>query len=686
MALDATLDIEFIARMAFREKQIQQTYRPFIGVHKWFARRPGTLFRSLLLAEFCKKPLPQSFFETNSLRGITVADPFMGGGTPLIEANRLGCNVVGYDISPMSHWIVRQVFESIDIPQYLEASKHVKERVRARVGRFYQTTCQFCVRSEADAKYFLWVRVKQCNFCNHKFDSFRNNLIATSDRHPTNVFVCPTCGEITETNHLGGAKCRACRTRLSPSSKSELAECPNCKGREFDAAPPQYRLFAIEYHCALCKPAHRGRFFKKPDASDLLRSDEVKEIWHRTRPRFVPSDEIVWGPETNRLRRYGYRRYRDLFNERQLLSLELAAREISRLSDQSIRRALFTNLSDLLRYQNMLCRYDVKSLKCLDIFSFHGFPINVVHCESNFLGILGSNGETVIGSGGWSNIVEKYRKAKLFCGSPYEIRHQNGNRTKIRGGEWIGQIGANGSSNVIREVALRCQSSAKADVRANSLDAVLTDPPYLNNVRYSDLMEFCGVWLARFVPEYAARRKSFLRTQFGGAQKGSELVEYALSLQDTFKRFANGLKSKGLFVFTFHHNRLEVYAAVIVALLNARLRCTYSFPCPSEMSASIHILGRNASRVDMIFVCRKIGVKKSPFVPSLTLTLKTYSRSLESVGLRIKPADKRSILYGLAACLSVARLEREWQSNRSISQSLQAAIDDLRRTVRGVKG
>lgn len=609
----------------------------------------------------------------------------MGGGTSLIEANRLGCSVVGYDISPMSHWIVRQVFESIDIPRYLEAATNIKERVRARIGRFYQTTCQSCLRSNADAKYFLWVRVKQCNVCNHRFDSFRNNLIATSGRHPTNVFVCPTCGEITETNYLHGAKCRPCQTTLSASSRGELVECPNCHGREFDAAPPRYRLFAIEYHCSLCKPAHRGRFFKKPDATDLARSDEVNEIWHRTRPRFVPTDEIVWGPETNRLRKYGYRRYRDLFNERQLLSLELTAREISRLPDQSIRRALFTNLSDLLRYQNMLCRYDVKSLKSLDIFSFHGFPINMVHCESNFLGILGSNPETVIGSGGWSNIVEKYRKAKLFCGSSYEIRHQNGNRTKITGGEWIGQIGTNGASGVTREVKLRCQSSAKAKVRANSLDAVLTDPPYLNNVRYSDLMDFCGVWLARFVPEYAARRRIFLRTQLREPQE-SELVEYALTLQDTFQRFAGGLKSGGLFVFTFHHNRLEVYAAVIVALLNARLRCTYSFPCPSEMSASIHILRRNASRVDMIFVCRKIGVKSRPFSPSLSLTLKTYSRSLERVGLTIKPADKRSILYGLAACLSVARLEKEWQSNRSINQSLQEVTDDLRRTVRGVKG
>ena len=55
---------------------------------------------------------------------------------------------------------------------------------------------------------------------------------------------------------------------------------------------------------------------------------------------------------------------------------------------ERIRHALATNLSDLLRYQNMLCRYDTMALKSLDIFSVHGFPVGLVECESNLLGIV----------------------------------------------------------------------------------------------------------------------------------------------------------------------------------------------------------------------------------------------------------------------------------------------------------
>ena len=107
MSIEIRFDVPLIAGMASREKQVQQHYRPIIAVHKWFARRPGTLFRGLMLAEFCDKPLAESFFASNDCSGRTVADPFMGGGTPLIETNRLGCDVFGCDINPMSGWVVR---------------------------------------------------------------------------------------------------------------------------------------------------------------------------------------------------------------------------------------------------------------------------------------------------------------------------------------------------------------------------------------------------------------------------------------------------------------------------------------------------------------------------------------------------------------------------------------------------
>ena len=120
--IEKNFDISFIADLALREKQIQQNYRPVIAVHKWFARRPGTLFRSLLLSEFSSGTQREVFYQSHNLAGKRIADPFMGGGTPLLEANRLGCNVLGYDINPMAPWIVREKIEIIDLGEYRRAA------------------------------------------------------------------------------------------------------------------------------------------------------------------------------------------------------------------------------------------------------------------------------------------------------------------------------------------------------------------------------------------------------------------------------------------------------------------------------------------------------------------------------------------------------------------------------------
>ena len=50
--------------------------------------------------------LQRSYFRSHDIEGKLIADPYMGGGTPLIEANRIGIDVLGCDINPMAYWIV----------------------------------------------------------------------------------------------------------------------------------------------------------------------------------------------------------------------------------------------------------------------------------------------------------------------------------------------------------------------------------------------------------------------------------------------------------------------------------------------------------------------------------------------------------------------------------------------------
>ena len=139
--MNKTTASRFIASLALREKQIQQNYRPIIAVHKWFARRPGTLFRGLLLSEFGNKPVEETYYRTNSFEGVTIADPFMGGGTPLLEANRIGCNVIGTDINPMAAWIVREEIDAIDLKSYSKKAGDLLDHLAQEIGHLYKTRC-----------------------------------------------------------------------------------------------------------------------------------------------------------------------------------------------------------------------------------------------------------------------------------------------------------------------------------------------------------------------------------------------------------------------------------------------------------------------------------------------------------------------------------------------------------------
>ena len=66
MSVERRYNEPLVAAQAAREKQMQQHYRPVISVHKWFARRPGALFRALALAELAGRPLASAYTDGHS--------------------------------------------------------------------------------------------------------------------------------------------------------------------------------------------------------------------------------------------------------------------------------------------------------------------------------------------------------------------------------------------------------------------------------------------------------------------------------------------------------------------------------------------------------------------------------------------------------------------------------------------
>jgi adenine-specific DNA methylase len=375
-----------------------------------------------------------------------------------------------------------------------------------------------------------------------------------------------------------------------------------------------------------------------------------------------------------------------MFNERQLLGLELICRLIGKQPDRRIRDALATNLSDLLRYQNMLCRYDTSALKSLDVFSVHGFPVGLVECESNILGIPNGAEGANIGSGGWSNIIDKYLRAKRYCENPFEVSYESGLKQEVPiAGEWIG---GRRTKRRTRRVSLACKNSTEVRIPRGSLDGVFTDPPYYSNVQYAELMDFCYVWLRRLVgrDEVAFARPSTRNPAelTGNITMDRGLSHFTEGLSAIFCRMSAALKPGAPFAFTYHHNTMEAYFPLVVALLDARLVCTASLACPAEMGASIHINRTGSSVVDTVFVCRSTGRVPRQSLASTASEVADLVREdltrLQAGGLTPTRGDARCVAHGHLARLAVWNLRARWDSEQKTEEKLRVverAVQDL---------
>ena len=141
-----------ISELAKRESWRKEINRPIYHLHKWWAQRLGSVFRANVIhALGIAKDEWSDFYETHEPCDFTVYDPFMGSGTTLGEALKLGCSVIGNDINPVSSFLVREELRSIDLGAIDSAIKNwiarsANQSVDSIVRFFLMGKClMFCI-------------------------------------------------------------------------------------------------------------------------------------------------------------------------------------------------------------------------------------------------------------------------------------------------------------------------------------------------------------------------------------------------------------------------------------------------------------------------------------------------------------------------------------------------------------
>lgn len=616
-AIDVGLPLAQLHDLSKVESYNKNLYRPSSYLHKWWARRLGSVFRTIILGTFCPpgEDLWRRYYEGARFPDRIVLDPFMGGGTTIHEALRLGCKVIGVDYNPVAWWAVRSSISLPDLDRLEEGFLTLKEKVSASLLSYHITQCPRCAE-RAYAAFVLWVRKAKCERCSSLVRLHESFVLRIEGEVKT--VLCPHCGDVLQTKARDAAKCSGCGHRVD--LKKGVADngqytCPECshvqrvpRGTTTPAAPDQYEMFAVRYVC----PTH-GEGFKKADFGDLQTYRAARDQFLKMESFLpIPDQAIPDGWKTGDLLAHDYVKWRDLFNPRQLLCAGTLLKEILQLRDGAVREAFVTLLSACLEFNNALCTYKGGNVRrpgaVRHIFSHHAFVFPYEMLENNFWGV-GNH------SGTFTHLYSsRMRRAKEFCLLPREREVSEGRTIRTVSlpdeaieGRLVGNFAelANGQKNAL----LFCGSSEALPVPDKSVDAVITDPPYSDNVQYAELSDFFYVWqrvaLQGAFPEFGPLLVGKDREIVKNPRQGKDGSFYEAGLRRVFSECRRVLIDEGLLVFTFHHRASEAWANVLRAILDAGFFVTAAYPVHAEAPLSVHIRQRQAISCDAILVCRK---------------------------------------------------------------------------------
>jgi adenine-specific DNA methylase len=360
------------------------------------------------------------------------------------------------------------------------------------------------------------------------------------------------------------------------------------------------RQIAIEFYCPTCET----RDYKPVSDKDREKFDEIKKRYANEKEELLFPRDILpeGGSNITNLRNYGFSYFSELFNERQLISLSLLLEAITEVSDQNIQEYLLAAFSSSLEFHTVLCPYNYTMKQIVNIFNYQSYLIPTMYVENNVWG-------TKKGNGSFLTYLKKIKKGKSFCKSPFEIAIQEGKITRMPiKGDKIEAINVKNFQELLNSkdgstllIADSSENLQKLGILPESIDIVITDPPYFDFIQYSELANFFYVWLKLILKsKYLAFNSDLINTsQEIGSNKGEDI--FLNRITSVFKQCNTVLKKEGPLVFTFHHSTPKIWAIILRAIIESGFNLTAAFPIHSEFKAR-PVKGRNS---DIILVCRK---------------------------------------------------------------------------------
>jgi putative DNA methylase len=596
-AIDSVFPEEFADTLSRLEAYNKHLFRPNTYLHKWWARRCGSTFRTIL-KQFIPDHNRRDYYAPKGLEGKIVLDPMMGGGTTLHEAIRLGANVIGADIDPIPIVQARASLSPLALRELRTAFHQFFDELYSQIGQYFQTECTVCNR-KMDAQYTLYGSRKRCA-CGEIVQLDQFDLRHESDRI---VHIWPNTWAITDTDAEPEGPVKP--IRLITRDEKSCMRCEQTYSELLDI--PYYKRYtpiAIAVNC----PEH-GFLFHSPEQSDLDRLKQADNLRENLDFGVIANFAIQDGTKTGDLLKRNISSYLDLFTSRQLLYLDKAIHLLKNYSGP-LRLNLALLISTSLEFNALLSGYkgwaQNRPGAIKHVFSHHAYLFPYTAAENNPVNPQKSSGNLQ------ALFKDRLERGRQWAVAPVErkIDHSGTVHLCKIPGEF------DGGAEITNQVELKTGNqkfllihgdSRQLPIEDNSIDFIVTDPPYYDSVQYSNLAAFFRVWLIHLLPDEIDWVYDETRSAVATKNNGLD-TQYVTVLSGIFKECGRVLKlDSGRMIFTFHHWDGNAWAELTVALKSAGFRLVNTYVLFSENPISIHIQNLNAIKHDSILVLARDG-------------------------------------------------------------------------------
>lgn len=653
-----------------REKNIRHGH--ISTLHIWWARRPlaasrasiyaalipepsdeGTrLKKSQFIAELCKwenslnprliEKARREILEANGGKPPRVLDCFAGGGSIPLEALRLGCETHALELNPVAVLILKATLEypqkygDPDVVRRLRPPRReepsegqlelteqtsegptlvddvrywgqwVLEEARKELGQFYP--------KDPDGSIpvgYIWARTVRCQNpeCGAEIPLMRQFWLARKSNK--RVALQPVVDR--ERKRVEFEIVKGKEIDFDPEAgtvRRANAVCPVCGAgmeaktlrREFREGRAGERMVAVVFH----HPNRSGKTYRIATDEDMAvfrRAEAALQekivAWPWDFPP-VPDEPLPpVGTLGFRVQRYGRLRWGDLFNPRQRLALITFADKARRAHERMLAegydpkyaKAVATYLAlgvdRLADYDSTICVWHTPKELVAHTFGRQALPMVWDYAE-----VHPFSGSTASWQAGW----EYYLKVIQHCTAPSKDSQPC---TTIQQG-----------------------TATRLPYPDDHFDAVITDPPYYDNVPYGHLSDFFYVWLKRTVadlyPDLLATPLTPKSQEIVAYLKKSDTVESATMrfetmLREAFSEVHRVLKREGIAVIVFAHKSLEAWETIIQSLVHSGLVLNASWPVHTEMKARLRGQESAAMASSIYMVCRKRVEEKAAY-------------------------------------------------------------------------